>query len=368
MSDIRDPLAHLSPQKRALFERLSKRPAPRAIPRRPPSATAPLSFAQERLWFLDRLEPDNPAYNLALAFRIDGPIDVDWARRALDALLARHETLRTAIREIDGTPVQVIAPAAVPALEFLDLSATPDDRREVELQQAATARFEQPFDLAAGPLLRTTLVRLAPAQHVLLFAMHHIVSDGWSMERLAREFFVCSTAFAQGHEPVLSPLPIQYADYAVWQRGWFQGAERQRQLDYWQARLAGVPPLDLPADFPRPPVQSFRGRTRAFELDAGLMARLKTFARTHDATLFMALLTGFAILLARYAGQDDVAIGTPIAGRTRRETEEVIGLFANTLVMRCRLDGCRTALDVLARVRDVVVGAHEHQDLPFEQL
>ena len=371
MSEIRDPLAHLSPQKRALFDLLSKRrtgQAPPAIPRREASPTAPLSFAQERLWFLDRLEPENPAYNLALAFRIDGSLEVDWARRALALLAARHETLRTTVREVDGVPMQVIAPSAALPLEVVDLSATGADRRDAELLAVATARFEQPFDLAAGPLLRTTLVRLSPSRYALLFVMHHVVSDGVSMEHLAREFFACSTAVAVGGPPALAPLPIQYADYAVWQREWFQGAERQRQLDYWRSQLAGVPPLDLPTDLPRPPVQSVRGRTRRFGLDAALTARLRAFARANDATLFMTLLTGFAILLARYAGQDDVAIGSPIAGRTHRETEDVIGLFANTLVMRCRLEGCRTPRDVLAYVRQVVIGAHDHQDLPFEQL
>ncbi|MDE3155812.1 MAG: amino acid adenylation domain-containing protein [Acidobacteriota bacterium] len=363
-----DPLAHLSPGKRALFDLLSKRPAAVAIPRRPASDTAPLSFAQERLWFLDRLEPDSPAYNLALAFRVDGAIEVEWARRALAILAARHETLRTTIREVDGTPVQAIAPSIALPLELVDLGAVPAERQEAALQQAATARIEQPFDLAAGPLLRTTLVRLAPSRHVLLFVMHHVVSDGWSMERLAREFFACSAAVAQGREPDLPPLTIQYADYAAWQREWFKGAEQRRQLDYWVGALQGVPPLELPADYPRPPVQSFHGRTRAFVLDADLTRALKAFARAHEATLFMVLLAGFAMLLARYAGQDDVAIGSPIAGRTRRETEDVIGLFANTLVMRCRLEGCTTVREALAGVREVVLGAHAHQDLPFEQL
>ncbi|HVC19694.1 MAG TPA: amino acid adenylation domain-containing protein [Vicinamibacterales bacterium] len=370
MSDTHDPLAHLSPQKRALFELLSKskRQAAPVVPRRPPAPTAPLSFAQERLWFLDRLEPGNPAYNLALAFRVEGGIDADWARRALEMLVARHETLRTTIGAVDGVPVQVVAGTATPRFDRIDLTATPATEQDAELQRVATAAFEQPFDLAAGPLLRTTLIRLAPARHVLLFVMHHIVSDGWSMERLAREFFACAAAVAQGRDPDLPPLAVQYADYAAWQRHWFQGDVRQRQLEYWIDRLAGVPPLDLPTDFPRPPVQTFRGRTRAFVFEAGLTARLKAFARRHDATLFMTLLAGFAILLARCSGQDDVAIGSPIAGRTHRETEDVIGLFANTLVMRCRLEGCLTPLDVLARVREVVLGAHEHQDLPFEQI
>src|SRR6185436_6231255 len=311
-------------------------PAPplEPVPRDRPDRRLPLSFAQERLWFLDQLEPGNPAYHIPASLTLAGRLDAPALERSLAAVVARHEALRTTFALVDGAPVQVVAPpgaAPDPLLPLIDLTALPAAERPRLARRLANLVLTRPFDLARGPVVRAALLRLAPEEHRALFAMHHVASDGWSMGVLVREVAALYAAELEGRRAELPGLPSQYADYAVWQRGWLQGETLERQIDFWRGELAGLPAvLELPADRPRPPIQSYRGGVRQVRLPAGLSAALEPFARSQGATLFMVLLAGFQALLARLAGQGDVAVGTPVAGRTREETEPLIGLFINT--------------------------------------
>ncbi|MBV9772574.1 MAG: amino acid adenylation domain-containing protein, partial [Gemmatimonadetes bacterium] len=327
----------------------------------------PLSFAQQRLWVVDRLDPGSPAYNLPSALRLRGALDAGALRASLGALVARHETLRTTFAEHDGIPVQVIHPPALLALSLLDLHDAPDPAAEAERLAAEEAL--RPFDLAQGPLLRATLLRLGEEDHVLLVTMHHIVSDGWSMEVLVREVSTSYAAFRCGEEPHLPELPIQYADFALWQRASLQGEVLDAQLGYWKAKLAGAPPLlELPTDHPREPGQSPRAVHHPFRLSAELSTHLRSLSRREGATLFMTLLSAWQALLSQYSGQEDVVVGSPIAGRTRQETEGLIGFFVNLLPLRGDLSGDPTWAELLGRVRETALEAYEHQALPFERL
>ncbi|HEX8272375.1 MAG TPA: non-ribosomal peptide synthase/polyketide synthase [Longimicrobiaceae bacterium] len=329
----------------------------------------PLSFAQERLWFLDRMEPGSAVYNIPVAWRLGGALDARALGRALGELVARHESLRTVFEERGGAPVQTVAPAGGFALPVADLSAVGGAAREAEVLRRAGEDAARPFDLAAGPLFRAGLLRLSGDDHVLLLCMHHVVSDGWSMGVLLRELSALYGAFREGRESPLAPLPVQYADYAAWQRGQLRGEALDGQLAYWRERLAGAPALlELPTDHPRPAVQSHRGAHEPLELSGGLVERLRAAGRREGATLYMVLLGAFQLLLSRYAGADDVVVGSPIAGRTRRETEELIGFFVNTLVLRTDLSGDPAFGELLRRVRETTLGAYEHQDVPFERL
>jgi amino acid adenylation domain-containing protein len=329
----------------------------------------PLSFAQQRLWFIDQMLPGTAAYNLPFALRVRGALDAEALERALTALVARHETLRTRFAAVEGEPVQVIdAPYAV-RLHEIDLRGESDGDREDALRALAADEALRPFDLAAGPLFRTTLVRLGEGEHALLFTLHHIVSDGWSTGVLVREVSALYAAFAQGREPSLAPLPVQYADYAVWQRAWLAGDVLDAQLDWWRGRLAGAPPLlELPLDRPRPAVAGASGAVRRFEIRAETAEALRTLGRGEGATTFMTLLAGWQALLARYTGQGDIPVGTPIAGRTRLETEGLIGFFVNTLVLRTDVSAADTFRALLRGVREGTLGAYAHQDVPFERL
>ncbi|MBV9773327.1 MAG: amino acid adenylation domain-containing protein, partial [Gemmatimonadetes bacterium] len=332
-------------------------------------APLPLSFAQQRLWFIDQLEPGSATYNMPAALRLRGALDVNAFARSLTALVERHETLRTTFQVVDEEPVQVVAPAADLPLEVVALAAFAPEEREVEVQRRVRAEAATPFDLAAGPLLRSTLLRLDEDEHVVLFTMHHIVSDGWSTGVLVREVSALYEAFARGEAPRLPELPVQYADFAAWQRAWLSGDVLDTQIAYWRERLAGAPPvLELPTDFPRPAVASTEGATVTFALSAETTRALRGLARAEGATLFMVLLTGFQALLSRYTGQEDVVVGSPIAGRNRVEVEGLIGFFVNTLVLRGDLSGEPSVRALLGRVREAVLGAHAHQDLPFERL
>ncbi|MBW3570023.1 MAG: amino acid adenylation domain-containing protein, partial [Gemmatimonadetes bacterium] len=329
----------------------------------------PLSFAQERLWFLDRLQPDSASYNVPAALRLRGTADVHALERALGEIVRRHEPLRTTFAEAEGGPVQVIAPFAGFVLAVDDLSGLHHVQREAEVRRRAAADAARPFDLTAGPLFRASLLRLAGDEHVLLLCMHHVVSDGWSMGVLFRELSVLYGGYRQGGEPALPELAVQYADYAVWQREQLRGEGLDRQLAYWRERLAGAPALlELPTDDPRPAVQSYRGAAEPVRVSRALMDRLEALARREGATLYMVLLGAFQVLLSRYAATDDVVVGSPVAGRTRREVEDLIGFFVNTLVLRTDLSGDPAFRDVLRRVREGTLGAYEHQDVPFERL
>ncbi|HEU4456215.1 MAG TPA: amino acid adenylation domain-containing protein, partial [Longimicrobium sp.] len=330
----------------------------------------PLSFAQERLWFLDQLEPGSAFYNLPFALRLRGALDVDALERSLGEIVRRHEALRTVFREEGGTPRQVIAPFGGFRLTGKDLSHLPGDAREAEVQRELVAELEtRPFDLSAGPLFRAALLRLGAEEHVLLLSQHHVVSDGWSMGVLYRELSALYEANREGRESPLPGLAVQYADYAVWQREQLEGEALERQLAYWRERLAGAPELlELPTDRPRPAVQTYRGATVPVELSPELLERLQALGRSEGATLYMTLLGAFQVLLSKYAGSEDVVVGTPIAGRTRKEVEGLIGFFVNTLVLRTDLSGDPSFREVLRRAREVTLGAYEHQEVPFERL
>ena len=329
----------------------------------------PLSFAQQRLWFLDQLQPGSAAYNMATALRMRGALDVGAFRRSLSALVARHEVLRTTFASAGGEPVQVIhAPAPVP-LPFADLAALPPAARERELRRLARAEAVRPFDLARGPLLRATLVRLGADDHAVLFTLHHVVSDGWSTGVMVREVSALYAAYSAGEDPHLPALPVQYADYAAWQRQRLSGDALAAHLGWWRETLAGAPPLlELPTDRPRPAVAGSDAAALPFRLGAGAAARLIAIAREEGATPFMALLAAWQALLSRYAGEADVVVGTPIAGRTRVETEGLIGVFMNVLPLRGDLAGGPSFRALLRRAREATLGAYQHQELPFERL
>ncbi|MBV9110546.1 MAG: amino acid adenylation domain-containing protein, partial [Gemmatimonadetes bacterium] len=337
------------------------------IPPRGSDGPARLSFGQERLWLVHQLDPASAAYNVAAAFRLPR-VDLAVLERALGELVRRHEPLRTVFREVEGTAMQVVLPAGAFALPVADLSALPADEREAAVTGIAGEEAARPYDLANGPLFRPRLLRLGD-EDVLLLNLHHIVTDGVSTGVLRRELAALYGAYASGATPALAPLPIQYADYAAWQRNRLQGAELDRLLAWWTERLAGAPALlELPADRPRPAVQRFRGAAETFAFPASLAEPLRALARAEDGTLFMVLLAAFDLLLARYTGRTDVLVGTPVEGRGRRELEGLIGFFANTLVVRSDLSGAATFREVLRRVRADALGAFQHQEMPFERL
>ncbi|NNC22357.1 AMP-binding protein, partial [Corallococcus exiguus] len=329
----------------------------------------PLSFAQQRLWFLDQLTPGDASYNIPTALRLTGRVDVESLRRAFEALVARHDSLRTTFQEHQGQATQHIHAPGAWALPLMDVSSLPEAQREAEARRRVAEDARQPFRLEHGPLLRTALVRLGEEEHLLLVTMHHIVSDGWSMGVLVRELVTFYAAFTQGTAPALSPLPVQYADFAAWQRQWLQGETLDAQLRYWKQQLAGAPAaLELLTDHPRPSIQSHAGAALTVQLPPETSQALKALARREGATPFMVLLAGFQLLLSRYAGQDDVSVGTPIAGRTQAETEGLIGFFVNTLVLRAQVNPRATFRELLAQVRGTTLAAFEHQHLPFEKL
>ncbi|MES2936925.1 MAG: non-ribosomal peptide synthase/polyketide synthase, partial [Pseudomonadota bacterium] len=332
-------------------------------------SAVPLSFAQQRLWFIDQLEPGNASYNLPAGVRLLGRLDTDALARTLDEVVRRHEVLRTSFRTVDGSPVQAIAERLTLGLPLVDLAGLPEEEREARMRRAVREEALAPFDLATGPLLRAKLLRLGAQEHVVLLTMHHIVSDGWSTGVLVREIAALYAAFARGEPSPLPELPIQYADFAHWQRQRLSGDALQRQLAYWRGQLAGAPEvLALPTDRPRPPAQRYRGATHRFTVPADVTRGLHAVGQREQATLFMTLAAAFNLLLARYSGQDDVCIGTPIANRQRSELEPLIGFFVNTLVLRTRVDAAASFTDLLRQVRATALGAYAHQDLPFEQL
>ncbi|MCW6009609.1 non-ribosomal peptide synthase/polyketide synthase, partial [Micromonospora sp. CPCC 205371] len=326
----------------------------------------PLSFGQQRLWFLDRLDPGSTEYSIGLPLRLAGDLDVRALTAALGALVARHEVLRTRlVADADGVAYQVIDPPGEFALPVVDVSGRPDPLEAAQRVVAADAGT--PFDLAAGPLLRGMLIRLA-GEHILYLAVHHVAFDEWSGGILRRELRAWYDAIRAGAPDPLPPLPVQYADFAVWQREWLSREVLDGQLAYWRRQLAGLPELDLPIDRPRPPVRSAAGARLAFRVPQSTVESLRERSREHGATMFMTLLSAFSVLLGRYCGTDDVVVGTPVANRNRAETEGLIGFFVNTLVLRMDLSGDPTFAELLGRVRRTALDAYAHQDLPFEQL
>lgn len=368
MSKSNDLLAEKLELLEQLMAEEDLRANPVGIPRSNRAESLPLSFAQQRLWFLAQLEPESVAYHVPMPLRLKGPLDAAALERALNEIVRRHEVLRVTFTTADGQPVQRIAPRLEIALPLLDLQALPEAQREREALRLAAEEALQPFSLEQGPLLRASLLRLTEEHHVLLLNVHHIAFDGWSGSVLSRELAELYQAFQAGRPSPLTELPIQYADFAIWQRGWLQGAELERQLGYWKSQLAGVSPLELPADHPRPALQSSRGAAEIRLLPKTLLEELRALGRREGATLFMTLLAAFQTLLHRYTGQEDIACGSPIANRNRPEIEGLIGFFVNTLVLRTDLSGNPSFREVLRRVRDVTLEAYSHQDLPFEKL
>ena len=340
-----------------------------AIEPTPRDGDLPLSFAQQRLWFLDQLEESSAIYNMPTALRLKGSLNLSALQQAIATIVARHESLRTTFPSVNGQPLQTIAPSLRVDLPIVDLQTAPEDEQSVEVQRLIVEEAQRPFDLAVGPLLRVSLLQLSENAYVLLATMHHIVSDGWSMGVLIQEIVTLYEAFSKGEPSPLTDLAIQYADFARWQRQWLQGEVLETQLNYWKQQLAGAPPLlELPTDRPRPPVQTFSGAVERFELDADLTAQLKQLCQRTGTTLFMTLLAAFVVLLYRYSGQEDIVVGSPIANRNRPEIEPLIGFFLNTLALRTRLQDNPTFVDLLSQVRQIALDAYAHQDLPFEKL
>ncbi|GAA2428700.1 hypothetical protein GCM10010191_47350 [Actinomadura vinacea] len=379
MSRIRDvfgvetPLAALFDQRTvrglasAVEGTAAKEPAPPPITTADRTEPLPLSFAQQRLWFLDQLEPGSAEYNVPSPMAWTGALDAQALGAALSAVVARHEVLRTRlVAGPDGVPRQVIDPPAPVPLPVVDVSASPDPAWAARRLVAADATT--PFDLAAGPLVRAALIRVGSGEHLLAMVLHHVVVDDWSVRILRREVSALYDAFAEGEPNPLAPLAVQYADFAVWQRNRLTGDVVERQLDYWRDRLDGAPVLELPTNRPRPPVRPNAGAVVSFDVPEPVAAGLRKVARDGGATMFMTLLAAFAVVLGRYGGQDDVVAGTPVAGRDRVETEDLVGFFVNTLVMRADLSGDPAFTELLGRVRRTALDAYAHQDLPFEQL
>lgn len=362
----------LSQQKQALLEKLLREEGltvttQPAAGRRDGLNQCPLSYAQQRLWFLDQLEPGGAFYNMPVAIRLVGVVDEKVLSQVVNEVVRRHEILRTTFPTVDDRPVQKIAPELVVALPVEDLTSIPDGERERQARELAQMEAQRPFDLVTGPLLRVRLLRLTATEHIVLFTVHHIAADGWSMGVLVQEVVALYTAYVQRQPSPLPELPMQYADFAQWQRQWLSGPVLQQQLTYWTEHLGGVPAvLNLPTDRPRPSVQSYRGTTHSFTVAAPTVMGLHHVGRHVQATLFMTLAAALNVLLARYTGQSDICIGTPIANRTRAELEPLIGFFVNTLVLRTQLDPTQPFVALLEQVRLTAMNAYAHQDIPFE--
>ncbi|MDQ3803309.1 MAG: condensation domain-containing protein, partial [Acidobacteriota bacterium] len=347
MIDLLKDIESLTSQQRAALEQLAKKagialPEPSLAPRPPGMNSVPLSFAQQRLWFLDQLEPGSPVYNLSSAMRLSGSLHVGALRGSLNEIVRRHEALRTSFTNADGQPAQVIHDegAVTLALPVMPLAHLPEPEREAEVQRLSAEEARCPFDLTEAPLLRATLLRLSDHEHVILFTMHHIVSDGWSLGVFVRELTTLYEAFSAGRPSPLPALPIQYADYALWQRRDLRGEKLEERLSFWRKQLGGdLPVLELPTDRPRPTVQNYRGAWHTFTLDAGLTSELKSLCQAADVTAFMALLAAFQVLLYRYTGQTEIVVGAPVANRSRAGLEDLIGFFVNTLALRADLSG-----------------------------
>ena len=338
------------------------------LERAPRGGEMPLSFAQQRLWYVEQLQPGGHAYNIGAAVRVEGELDVAAIEQSFSRIVERHEALRTTFGDDDGRPFQVVSPETSVAVRVEDLRAIPEGSREAEAARLAAEEARRPFDLARGPLLRVSLLRTAEREHVLLLTMHHIISDGWSLGLLIGEMGAFYAAALAGAEAAPPELPLQYADFASWQRRWLQGEVLEAQLDYWRRQLEGMRPLQLPTDLPRPAARTLRGAHVRLTLPAPLTESLKELGRREGATLFMTLLAAFAALLRRRARQDEIVVGADVANRNRAEVEGLIGFFVNQLVMRLDLSGNPTFRELLERARAVTLGAYVHQDTPFDQV
>lgn len=376
MDDVSSRVASLSADERsALVMKLKRKvqgaagEVDHAIRRRERSIDAPLSLAQQRLWFLHKLDPANDPYYLPFYYRLTGPLNVAALQRALREVIQRHEILRTVFKEREGKVVQLVLPSFDLALPIFDLTELSGSRVEQEVKSLVDAEAERPFDLEHGPLLRTMLLRMPAEEHGFFLVFHHLVMDGWSMDIFMDELLACYEAFAANKPVSLAELPLQYADFAAWQRKWIAGNVLDEQLAYWKNQLSGeLPVLEIPTDHPRPPRMSYRGGDSSFDLTLDLTERLNELSHREGATLFMTLIAALLTLLHRYTGQQDIILGTAVAGRNRAEIEKLIGFFINTLVLRTDVSGNPSFNELLGRVREVALGAYDHQDVPFEKL
>ncbi|MFJ9034918.1 condensation domain-containing protein, partial [Streptomyces sp. NPDC102274] len=339
------------------------------------TAELPASFAQRRLWFLEEFRPGGVEYNSGLALRMTGTLDRQALERAVEQIVARHEGLRTTLDAVDGRAIQIVHPSMTVPVEHLDLSAYDDSAAddsaapEGEADRVLRERLLTPFDLRVGPLFRVLLVRLGYDDHALLLSMHHIISDGRSLDILTGELSACYAAALDGRDAdVLPALPVQYADFAAWQHDRLTETELRGGLDYWRQRLDGLQPLELPTDHPRPTVRSAAGAVHAFDIPRDVAAGLAGLGREHGASLFVTLTAVTQLLLSRYSGQDDIALGTATAGRDRAELENLVGFFVNTLVLRSHVDPSATVGDFLSSVKGTVLEAFDHQEIPFDRV
>ncbi|MBW4592778.1 MAG: condensation protein [Brasilonema angustatum HA4187-MV1] len=375
MSDLSQKIAALSPEKlKLLAQRLSKKQGDIVSQTQikcqsRETNSFPLSFAQQRLWFLDQLQPGHSAYNIFQSMRLTGWLNVTALEQSFNEVIRRHEVLRTTFTTVDGQSIQVIAPTLTFRLPVIDLQELPKDKREAEVLRLAHQEAQHSFNLAKGFLLRVTLLRQTETDHALLLTMHHIISDGWSIGVLIREIAALYEAFSLGKPSPLPELSIQYADFAVWQRQWLQKEQLETQLAYWKQQLGGkLAVLELPSDRPRPIIQTFSGARESLMLPKSLSEKLKALNQRQGITLFMILLAAFGTLLFWYTGQEDIVVGTDIANRNQVETKGLIGFFVNQLVLRTDLSGNPTFLELLERVREMTLEAYTHQDLPFDKL
>ncbi|HYO57772.1 condensation domain-containing protein, partial [Archangium sp.] len=376
MSDLAKRIANLSPEQKQLFlQRLAekRKEAPVSAggewPVRDPSQPTLLSFAQQQLWFMEQLQPGSPLNNLLGLFHMEGRLDVAVLEKSFKALVERHDALRTVFVERDGQPLQLISPSLTFKVSMTELRAVPEEGWEAEVRRLAKEEGSQPFDLTRGPLIRVRLLKLGEQSHMLVLTVHHIIFDWWSRAVLFRELAAFYDAFLEGRTPELPPLPIQYADYAHWQRQWLRGEVLENQLAYWREKLRGPPSMvELPTDRPRPAVRTSPGAYFNFELPRELSEALEALSRREGATVFMTLLAALKTLLFRYTQQTDVTTGNLIAGRGRRELEGLIGFFVNTLALRVDLSGAPSFRELLGRTRVACMEAFSHEELPFDQL
>ncbi|NER92228.1 amino acid adenylation domain-containing protein, partial [Moorena sp. SIO3A2] len=375
MSDIKKRLANLSPKQREqVLEKLRQEQLlptakeSQVIPIIPREQVIPLSYAQQRLWFLEKMALSSNAYNMPLTLHLVGKLDYVALQESLNQIIARHETLRTTFSEINGTPVQIIQPPFELELPIIDLTGLTPSEATTKLQQLLQQENELSFNLEVDPPIRAQLYQLGTTEHILQITLHHIASDGWSLTVLPKELSAIYTATLFEKPSPLPPLPIQYADFAVWQKNYLQGETLSTQLNYWKQKLQNLPQLQLPTDHPRPAVETFNGAGIPINIPAALTSKVKQLTQKQGTTLFMTLLAVFKVLLSRYSGQESIAVGTPIANRNRSEIEGLIGFFVNSLVMYTDLGGDPSFTEVLNRVKQTALEAYGHQDIPFEKL
>src|ERR1043165_1122839 len=373
MSENLEALGELTADQQALLLLLLRKKAQaraeQRIPRAPHGRQQPLSFAQERLWFLNQFEPESAFYNISLPLRLRGPLNLMALESTLNELIRRHEVLRTTFQRVDGKPEQLISAAQPRRLPVTDLTDLTAEQREAVVQDAIKQDARRPFDLGQGPLVRQHVLRIGEADHLVLLTMHHIVTDNWSMGVMVKEVVALYTAYHAGESSPLPELEIQYADFAAWQREWLQGSVLENELNYWKQQLAGAPEvLELPTDRPRPRLESFHGAYQSLNFSESTSRKLTELNQQQGTTMFMTLRAVFKTLLYRYSGQRDLLVGTPVANRNRVEIEPLMGFFVNTLVLRTRVDGDWSFRELLQQVRETMLGAQGHQELPFERL